>query len=55
MLYTTNCLVMLLGKDITTFDCVSQKRSGYRETSTDEMCNNNTAHNHKKALKTSRN
>ena len=48
MLYTTDCLVMLLGEEITTSDCVSQKRSGYRETSTDEMCNNNTAHNHKR-------
>lgn len=36
MLYTTDCLVMLLGEDITTFDCGSQKRSGYRETSTNQ-------------------
>jgi len=35
MLYTTDCLVMLLGEDITTFDCESQKRSGYCETSTE--------------------
>lgn len=28
MLYTTDCLVMLLGEDITTFDCVSQREAG---------------------------